>query len=185
MTCRICLDETTPLVSVCNCAGSCGSVHVACVQQWIDISRAISCEICCEPYNHNLLVLPPALPQKSSWLLCIITILAAVSHGATVVADLKEAGTVGLYIGVCIYQIVYILLVAGAVKRKLRPNLISLLWVTGVCVSMSVSMVVMSGQFDSRLMYCILIDMISVLCVQVVVCVMSLTAVRCPIGRWL
>lgn len=39
--CKICLEETeTPdnfLFNPCKCAGSCGTVHIECLQYWIQI----------------------------------------------------------------------------------------------------------------------------------------------------
>ena len=55
-TCRICLEnEGDLLISVCDCSGSIQSVHLDCVQRWIEISNATTCEICQATYNHELL----------------------------------------------------------------------------------------------------------------------------------
>jgi hypothetical protein len=59
MTCRICYEPEN-LESVCKCDGSVKWVHVQCVQKWIDVSQRRNCELCHEPFEHRLLMAPPA-----------------------------------------------------------------------------------------------------------------------------
>ena len=60
MTCRICYEPDN-LTSVCSCDGSVKWVHIKCVQKWIDVSQRRNCEICHDPFEHRLLMSPPAL----------------------------------------------------------------------------------------------------------------------------
>ena len=54
-TCRICLENEGPegdlITGVCDCSGSIKSVHLSCLQQWIEISDATTCEICQATYK--------------------------------------------------------------------------------------------------------------------------------------
>lgn len=52
-TCRICLatDFTENLISPCNCIGSIQFVHRDCLQDWLQISKNVQCEICKLDYN--------------------------------------------------------------------------------------------------------------------------------------
>jgi hypothetical protein len=55
-TCRICLENEGPegdliITGVCDCSGSIQSVHLSCLQQWIEISDATTCEICQATYK--------------------------------------------------------------------------------------------------------------------------------------
>jgi len=45
MTCRICLEDGDT-ISVCNCKGTQGHVHLECIQKWIDVSKKNTCELC-------------------------------------------------------------------------------------------------------------------------------------------
>ena len=51
MTCRICLEETGVLLSVCDCLGTCKFVHKMCVEKWKNISHKTHCELCQAPFN--------------------------------------------------------------------------------------------------------------------------------------
>lgn len=44
--CRICLESTGALISVCECKGYSGYVHAECIEKWIHESGRGSCEIC-------------------------------------------------------------------------------------------------------------------------------------------
>lgn len=44
--CRICLEASGSLISVCECKGHAGYVHAACIEKWITESGRDSCEIC-------------------------------------------------------------------------------------------------------------------------------------------
>jgi len=59
MTCRICYEPDN-LTSVCKCDGSVKWVHIQCIQKWIDVSQRHNCELCHEPFEHRLLISPPA-----------------------------------------------------------------------------------------------------------------------------
>ena len=55
--CRICYDNTRPLISVCGCSGSIAFVHEDCILDWITkkieaaaIVQIPLCEICHEQY---------------------------------------------------------------------------------------------------------------------------------------
>ena len=53
--CRICYEETPPLLQPCKCKGTIGYVHEACVIHWLTISgldgEDVKCELCRTPYN--------------------------------------------------------------------------------------------------------------------------------------
>ena len=68
MTCRICLEDhqSGPLLSVCDCSGSCKHVHRECLQKWIDVSQSIHCELCRAEYTHNYVAPSNPPPAVSS-----------------------------------------------------------------------------------------------------------------------
>lgn len=51
MTCRICLEESGVLISVCDCLGTCKFVHRTCVETWKNISHKTHCELCQARFN--------------------------------------------------------------------------------------------------------------------------------------
>lgn len=58
--CRICLESSGNLISVCDCKGSCKYVHKECIETWIknfheDDIRYNKCEICKSNYKLELL----------------------------------------------------------------------------------------------------------------------------------
>lgn len=53
--CRICLESSGELISVCNCNGSMKYVHKNCIEQWITQTSNTHCEICKQPYNVDLI----------------------------------------------------------------------------------------------------------------------------------
>ena len=49
-TCRICLEEGD-LITPCKCKGTTAHIHVECLERWLDVSNASSCEICGAEYK--------------------------------------------------------------------------------------------------------------------------------------
>ena len=73
--CRICLEDSDggPLLSVCNCDGSCKHVHRDCLQKWIETSQSTRCELCLAEYTHDYVRPTPAavvLQRGQSQALC-------------------------------------------------------------------------------------------------------------------
>ncbi|XP_037282294.2 E3 ubiquitin-protein ligase MARCHF8 [Rhipicephalus microplus] len=50
--CRICHegDQEEALLSLCKCSGTIGSMHVSCLEQWINQKKVDSCELCGERF---------------------------------------------------------------------------------------------------------------------------------------
>ncbi|KAF8364302.1 marc-2 [Pristionchus pacificus] len=46
ISCRICRDETGPLVNPCMCAGSIAYVHNPCLEKWVQTRNSTMCEVC-------------------------------------------------------------------------------------------------------------------------------------------
>ena len=50
--CRICLETSGELISLCGCNGSLKYVHKNCIEQWIAYNGNINiCELCNKEYN--------------------------------------------------------------------------------------------------------------------------------------
>ena len=65
LKCRICYDNSRPLISVCDCSGSIGLVHDVCILDWMakkimvsDNMEIPSCEICHQKYAARMEVGP-------------------------------------------------------------------------------------------------------------------------------
>ena len=67
MSCRICL-ESGDLISVCACRGTQGLVHKECIQRWIDIKSARTCELCLAPYNSSVVCLSSPEDESPKYL---------------------------------------------------------------------------------------------------------------------
>tara|TARA_Y100001970_G_scaffold286796_1_gene409844 strand:- start:2130 stop:2480 length:351 start_codon:yes stop_codon:yes gene_type:complete len=52
--CRICLETSGELLSICGCNGSLKYVHKHCIEQWIRHNRNNKCELCNQEYNIQL-----------------------------------------------------------------------------------------------------------------------------------
>lgn len=76
--CRICLETSGELVSICGCNGSLKYVHKNCIEQWIAYNGNINiCELCNKEYNIqlNTIKVPTCYNQRmliKLYLLCII-----------------------------------------------------------------------------------------------------------------
>ena len=82
MTCRICLEGGNT-ISVCKCQGTHGSVHLACVQQWIEYSGASQCELCREEYEP---IVTQHRPQLKRGIIIIFGIINSLLHSYVVIA---------------------------------------------------------------------------------------------------
>ena len=51
MSCKICLEDTGTLISPCKCKGSSAYVHSECLEEWLNVSKRTSCEICQHEYQ--------------------------------------------------------------------------------------------------------------------------------------
>lgn len=56
--CRICYEDSRPMISCCECKGSIGFSHEQCLKEWLDhlIKRngpdaRLYCEVCQQPFN--------------------------------------------------------------------------------------------------------------------------------------
>ena len=68
MTCRICYEPEN-LIRVCACDGTAKWVHAKCIQHWINVSRRSECEICEQPFTHDLLRKPMYIENIFEWCL--------------------------------------------------------------------------------------------------------------------
>ena len=50
--------ESQPFVYPCNCTGHVGNVHKNCIQQWININKSVTCEICKSKYDTTIVNIP-------------------------------------------------------------------------------------------------------------------------------
>jgi E3 ubiquitin-protein ligase DOA10 len=65
MECRICLDDTQPLLNnLCACRGTQQYSHESCLRRWIATKRSATCEVCKEPFRIALTPVPkrPRMP---------------------------------------------------------------------------------------------------------------------------
>lgn len=54
LECRVCRegpDEAHPLYFPCMCSGSIGAVHQSCLEEWLDVSKKDTCELCLTKYR--------------------------------------------------------------------------------------------------------------------------------------
>jgi len=51
--CRICHGgcESEPFLRPCLCTGTMGLVHASCLEQWLQVSQRLDCEICRHKFN--------------------------------------------------------------------------------------------------------------------------------------
>jgi E3 ubiquitin-protein ligase DOA10 len=79
--CRICLETSGDLISICGCNGSLKYIHKNCIEQWISHNGNNNiCELCNKEYNIELNTVNEEthcnnLPIIILYLLCIIIIL--------------------------------------------------------------------------------------------------------------
>ncbi|GMS84727.1 hypothetical protein PENTCL1PPCAC_6902, partial [Pristionchus entomophagus] len=59
ISCRICRDETRPLVTPCLCAGSIAYVHNPCLETWVQTRNCTLCEVCKVEYSRSSSQLRP------------------------------------------------------------------------------------------------------------------------------
>jgi hypothetical protein len=48
--CRICFENNN-LKKFCNCSGTCGYMHIECLEKWLNYKKNNCCEICGYKYN--------------------------------------------------------------------------------------------------------------------------------------
>lgn len=136
MRCRICLLESTNLISVCNCSGSCEGVHLVCIQKWIDISRATSCEICTGKYEHDSLLSPVLVIEQHTLQCPKHATCNILLHIAVVLSGLVNGSTLALYqlhsnyffLHLFIYQMLFLLILMAANKAKLELERLGFIW---------------------------------------------------------
>lgn len=84
--CRICY-EPEHLISVCQCDGTAGYVHLHCIQKWLHISKRRTCEICHQEFNHHKLVFPKTESQRRLESFCWFAGTLGGLHGTTLWLD--------------------------------------------------------------------------------------------------
>lgn len=141
MTCRICL-ETGELMSVCQCSGTCKYVHKECIDKWIGVSRKTHCELCLAPYTH--IVTFQTDEFQNNILYCSIgfmTAICSVLHGMATVVEAWRGQTFLYYIfGMCIlFNVYHVIILIIVASWKLRPEIISVLWLTSFAVAMGLT----------------------------------------------
>lgn len=52
-TCFICRDDLreSGLINPCKCKGTCGTVHVECLEKWIEYKNSLTCNVCNTSYK--------------------------------------------------------------------------------------------------------------------------------------
>ena len=150
MRCRICLVDSTNLISVCNCSGTCGGVHLICIQKWIDTSRATSCEICTVKYEHDSLRSPPLIIEHHEHqyrghialniFLHIAVVLSGLVNGSTIVWGLKTPPSNSFFLHIFIYQLLFLLILMAANKAKADLQILGLIWLCTFAVSCIISL---------------------------------------------
>lgn len=120
-TCRICYEPGS-LISVCQCAGSCASVHFECIQKWIMISRRKKCEICHHSYIYPGLVLPKTLNQVRLKNASIVSFLVGFVHGFTIWFDSNaNLKYIWIYIISCLlFNFSFVILLSSLYKFNMR-----------------------------------------------------------------
>ena len=142
MTCRICLEdsESGKLLDICECSGSCQYVHQKCLEQWIDVSRKKSCEICHAVYKHDYqpknLFNDEIIEQTRRYeMLCIrmvftCCILGGFLHGLFTGIDSSEGSTFngGLLLSAFLFNVYHLLIWWVLHKIQYIPEIISFMW---------------------------------------------------------
>jgi len=161
MTCRICLENEGCIISACGCTGTCGAIHLECLQQWIDVSAATSCEICKVPYEHPLLTYDK--PGRSMIRpLRILTIIVASFQGVTIVIDSNEQEQkVLMVLSVCIFNISHYLLLFMAFHESNAPEQISLIWICTVFLAVVATCTLFGFHLNIYILFGCLCNMIT------------------------
>ena len=167
MICRICLAESTNLISVCNCSGTCGGVHLICIQHWLDTSRATSCEICTVKYEHDSL---RSTPPKQLWwqkrtilniFLHIAVVLSGLVNGSTIVWGLKTPPSNYFFLHIFIYQLLFFLILMVAHKAKLDLEILGFIWLCTFAVSCVISLLLVDVTLTSTFIVGLFINVVS------------------------
>ena len=167
MTCRICLENEGYIISPCGCTGTCGAIHLKCLQQWIDISAATSCEICKVSYSHPLLTSNNQTSNNQTSnnqtiiiVLRIVTIVAAFFQGGTIVID-SEQKVILMFAAVFLFNISHCLLWILAYHESNVPEQISLIWICTVVLAVVGTSSLFAVPFNDHIMFGCLCNMIT------------------------
>ena len=163
MICRICLAESTNLISVCNCSGTCGGVHLTCIQHWIDTSGATSCKICTNKYEHDSLRSTPPTLKRAIFniFLHIAVVLSGLVNGSTIVWGLKTPPSNYFFLHIFIYQLLFFLILMVAHKAKLDLEILGFIWLCTFTVSCVISLLLIDVTLTSTLLVGLFINVVS------------------------
>ena len=133
LLCRICHDDTGPMISPCACSGSMRHVHQSCLLEWLQhahgasLSNAIECRVCKQPFKLHV---PGLRHYVMQGLRSLSTGRAGI--GAAIAADVEHLlggycdhvhctwlrlALVGCVLQLCIWQGQVLMLVAFALIR--------------------------------------------------------------------
>lgn len=152
MACRICLEdkESGPLLSVCNCDGSCKYVHQHCLETWIDTSQNTQCELCCVTYTHTYRPTRPIAEHgaehrvtrmreqtnRDCLMLLVSSCWCGMFHGCLLAMDVWRGYKFkdNLVFGCIIFNVYHACIWIAILKLKQTTALVSMLWMFSVTV---------------------------------------------------
>lgn len=151
MTCRICLEDhqSGPLLSVCDCSGSCKHVHRDCLQKWIDVSHSTHCELCRAEYTHNYV--PPTRPPTArssptvqmdcTWMIFIGCIWCGNLHGFLLAMNVWQGYTFkdSLVFACLLFNVSHVLIWFTVYSIHHKTALVSILWLLSVTFAANVA----------------------------------------------
>ena len=157
MTCRICLEdnESGPLLSVCNCDGTCKHVHRDCLQKWIETSQSTRCELCLAEYTHNYVQPTRTVPhpqhrERDCLILFVSCIWCGMFHGCLLAMDVWRGYQFrdNLVFGCLIFNVYHACIWIAISKMNRHTELVSCLWILSVTVGGWVTCLLLNSYND-------------------------------------
>lgn len=151
MACRICLEdsESGPLLSVCNCDGTCKHVHRDCLQKWIETSQSTRCELCLAEYTHDYVQPIRTVPEQPTQTVphpqhrerdCLILLVSCIwcgmVHGCLLAMDVWRGYQFkdNLVFGCLVFNVYHACVWIAIFKLKHHTELVSCLWILSVTI---------------------------------------------------
>lgn len=191
MTCRICLEDhqSGPLLSVCDCSGSCKHVHRDCLQKWIDVSHSTHCELCRAEYTHTYVspTRPPTArssptgssptSQRDCTVIFIICIWCGNLHGFLLAMNVWQGYTFkdSLVYGCLLFNVSHVLFWFAIYKVRHKTALVSVLWLLSVTFGAGMA---------SLLLNCYNDEMTKAICLNALVSLIGLVLSVSTVQKW-
>lgn len=154
------------MLTVCQCSGSSKYVHKECIDKWINMSSRTHCELCLAPYTHIV----PSKTNENNFVYCfigIITSTCSMMHGITISLEAWRGQAFILYmLGMCIlFNIYHVIILTIVASWKLRPEVISVLWLVSFSIAMGLTAFVVQ-MYNMYMFFALLFNVtVSLICV--------------------